>query len=174
LVAVKQLDVLVKAFAGLVPTLPASAQLLIVGDGEERARLENQAIELGVGPQVKFVGSVTNVEPYLQASDIFVLPSRNEGLPVALLEAMACSLPCVASATGGIMDLIRSGVNGLMVPPGDAQALQSALETLLLDPTLATQLGRQARQDAHQNYSMEHTAQDYLQLYRSLLAPAPL
>ncbi len=172
LVAVKQLDVLIKAFAGLAPGLSASAQLLIVGDGEERARLENQAVELGVGPQVKFIGSVANVKPYLQASDIFVLPSRNEGLPVALLEAMACSLPCVASATGGILDVIRSGVNGLMAPPGDVQALQNALKTLLLDPTLAAQLGRQARQDAHQNYSMERTVQDYVQLYRSLLAPA--
>jgi N-acetyl-alpha-D-glucosaminyl L-malate synthase BshA len=172
LVAVKQLDVLIKAFAGLVPNLPASAQLLIVGDGEERARLENQAVELGVSPQVRFIGSVANVRPYLQASDIFVLPSRNEGLPVALLEAMACSLPCVASATGGILDVIRPGINGLMAPPGDVQALQSGLNILLSDSMLAAQLGRQARQDAHQNYSMEHTARDYVRLYRGLLTPA--
>lgn len=174
LAAVKQLDVLLRAFAGLAPKLPSSAQLLIVGDGQERRQLEDMAAELRIRQRVKFVGSVLNVKAYLQASDVFVLPSRNEGLPVALLEAMACNLPCVASATGGVLDVIRPEANGLTVPPGDVHALQNALETLWSHPSTADQLGRQARLDVCRGYSMECTAQKFLQLYHGVLARAPL
>jgi glycosyltransferase involved in cell wall biosynthesis len=166
--AVKRLDVLLRAFASL-PSKHSNGRLLLVGGGEERGRLEGIVAELGIGQQVNFIGPVQNAEAYLQASDVFVLPSQSEGLPMALLEAMACGLPCVASATGGILDVIRPGINGLTVPPGDVRALQGALETLWSGPSVAARLGQRARADICREYSIKHTAQRFLLLYRTIL-----
>jgi glycosyltransferase involved in cell wall biosynthesis len=166
---VKRLDVLLRAFTGL-SSKPADSRLLLVGSGEEYGRLKNVAAELGISQQVNFIGPVQNVEAYFQASDVFVLPSQSEGLPMALLEAMACGLPCVASATGGVLDVIRPEVNGLTVPPGDAYALQDTLETLWSRPAIAARLGQRARADICREYSIEHTAQRFLLLYRTVLA----
>jgi glycosyltransferase involved in cell wall biosynthesis len=171
--AVKQLDVLLRAFAGLAPRFSARGRLLIVGEGEELEHLKSLAIELGIGQQVVFVGPVLSIERYLQASDVFVLPSQSEGLPLALLEAMACGLPCVASATGGVLDVVRSKINGLTVPAGDVCALQKALEALWPNSSKAAQLGRQARLDICRQYSIEQTAQSFLELYHAVLSASP-
>src|SRR6185295_16519569 len=110
-----------------------------------------------------------DVHDYFRAADLFALPSIREGLPIALLEAMACGLPCVASALPGSTDtLIDSGQNGLLVPPDDRAMLTSLLASVLSSPTLAVRLGAGARATIESRYSIERTAVDWLDAYQSL------
>ncbi|MGD2205253.1 MAG: glycosyltransferase family 4 protein [Anaerolineae bacterium] len=145
------------------------AHLLILGDGPRRASLENSCQDKGLTDKVLFTGNVENVAQYLQCSDIYVLPSLTEGLPVALLEAMACSLPVVASSVGGVPELLQDGVNGFLVSPGNAQDFHDKLATLLVDRELQHKMGSQARQTILSNYSLSTISERYLALYKDLL-----
>ncbi len=137
---------LLEAFA-LARSQCGGLELSIGGKGAvERARTE--ARRLGVADNVDFCGWVGAEarEALLQRADIFVLPSRNEGLPMSVLEAMARGLPVIATPVGGLPELIEDGVNGLLVPPGDANALARAIVKLASDPTARQALGAAARQ----------------------------
>ena len=105
----------------------------------------------------------------LAALDVFAMPSHHEGLPMALLEAMAASRAVVASAVGSIPEVIRHGESGLLVPPKDVPALVSALQRLLTDAALRSLLGTQARQTVLEQYSAQRTAQSYEALYDEVL-----
>jgi len=120
-------------------------QVVIVGDGPLRGRLARQAGELGVAESVRFTGAVEDVRVPLAAMDVFVLPSRAEGMSNALLEAMAAGLPVVATAVGGTSEVLDAGRTGLLVPPDDASALATEILGLLEDPARATRLGRAAQ-----------------------------
>ncbi|MGB5934215.1 MAG: glycosyltransferase family 4 protein, partial [Anaerolineae bacterium] len=116
LVEEKGIDLLLHAWAEVVQREPA-ARLLIVGDGDKRSCLEELADRLDLNRHVHFTGGVTDTVHYLQACDMYVQPSFTEGLPIAVLEAMACGLPVLATAVGGVTDLMRDGQNGLVSPP---------------------------------------------------------
>ena len=134
-------------------------------------KIRKEAQDLGAEKDVVFVESTHEIEKYYRASDLFVLPSSREGLSNALLEAMATGLPCVASRLQGITDVvIEHGVNGLLVPPGDATALQGALQVLLQDPIWAWELGRKARGTVENRYSIKQTAASYLEAYQGVAA----
>lgn len=134
-------------------------------------KIRAEARRLGVEKQVVFVEVTHEIEKYYQATDVFVLPSSREGLPNALLEAMATGLPCVASRLSGVTDvIIDHGVNGLLVSPGDAAALEGALRFLLRDPTRAQELGRRARETVEERYSIARTAARHLEAYQRLAA----
>lgn len=143
LVPVKGFDVLVRALPALVAALP-TAQVLLVGDGPERAALEAQAAALGVGDRVRVTGAATDVAPWLAASDVLAAPSRNEGMGRALVEAMALGVPVVAAAVGGIPAVVSDGECGYLVPAEDAAALAHVLIELGLDETLCAKLGAAA------------------------------
>jgi glycosyltransferase involved in cell wall biosynthesis len=100
-----------------------------------------------------------------------VLPSRSEGLPNVLLEAMSCGLPVIASDVGGNLDLIQSGKNGILFEEGNYEQLRSAIETILDDQQLKEKLGKNARQTIVSNYAMEQVSSAYINLYNKLLAP---
>jgi len=163
LVPGKQVDRLLVAWEKLQKDYPRSV-LVIAGSGEEENRLRQLA-----GGNVRFVGQVDDVVPYLQASDIFVLPSAAEGLSNAMLEALAVGLACVATSVGGTPDVIEDGVNGLLIPPEEPDELQSALAKLLADDALRCQIGQQARGTIQERYSLERTANKLVSLYTSLL-----
>ena len=134
---------LLEAFAGL----PQNALLAIVGDGPQRAALESQALSLGLERRVRFAGNQRDVVPWLQAFDLFALPSyANEGVPQALLQAMLAGLPCVTTSIGSIAELARDGDTALIVPPRNPSLLRSALQRLLADQELRRRLGERARQ----------------------------
>jgi len=145
------------------------ARLLILGDGAQKSALFALAEQLDITDSVHFVGRVDQVGNYLRAADLFVLPSRAEGLSNALLEAMACGLPPIATAVGGTPEVVEQGVNGLLVPPGDAAALAGALADLLTDPALRARLGEAARQTVVERYSLAAVADRYLEFYHRLL-----
>jgi glycosyltransferase involved in cell wall biosynthesis len=133
------------AAARLAPRAP-SARFLVVGEGELRADLAAQAAALGLGPdRLRFTGALRDIPALLAAVDAIAFSSAWEGLPMALLEAMAMELPVAATAVGGVPDVLRDGVEGLLVPARDPEALARALETLVADPALRARLGAAGR-----------------------------
>ncbi|MGH9381469.1 MAG: glycosyltransferase family 4 protein [Thermoanaerobaculia bacterium] len=140
------------------------ALLLLVGAGVESGTLESLSSE-----GVRFTGPVLDVAPYLQAADLFVLPSAAEGLSNSLLEAMSTGLPCVATAVGGARELIEHGNNGWLVPPGERDHLQQAILTLFDDAELREALGRRARRRVESCYPLSRTATELIALYRRLI-----
>ena len=143
---VKGVDLLVSAWATLPEDLRRRGLLVIVGPGSEQRALEEQAAVGGVGDSVLFTGLQSNVIDYYRAADIFVLPSRSEGLSNALAEAMACALPAVASALGGALDLIREGESGHLFEPENVAQLSEKLAQLLNSDAKRLQMGQRGRE----------------------------
>lgn len=166
--AVKSHSLLVRAAATLAGRHPG-LKALIVGDGPEREALEALIGELRLRETVLMLGSRTDVPDVLRALDVAVLCSESEGTPISVLEYMAAGLPTVATAVGGVPDLVQDGVHGLLVPPGDAQALASAISTLLDDPAGASEMGRLARERQQAQFSVTHMIERLEELYTELL-----
>ena len=160
---------LVEAFARLRTHFP-NLKLLIVGDGPERAGLVQRATNLGVSQDVLFAGHRNPPVPYLKLMKVFILPSLYEGFPNALLEAMAACVPVVASDVGGVNELVRHGVNGLLVPPANPSALAEAIQLLLLNPDRAKQLASSAFDQIQKEFSLEGMLKEYDDLYEELLS----
>lgn len=162
----KGVDTLVRAMADL-----PDAQLVLAGDGPDRAQLERLAVQLGVRDRIRFLGFVGHdaVPKLFRSADVFVMPSRYEELGTAIIEAMACGLPVVASRTGGIPDLVEDGHTGLLTPPGDPVALAEALGRVLSDVDLAVALGCAARERSTA-YRWPALANRVLQTYREVVA----
>jgi len=145
-----------------------NARLAFVGDGEKRADLEASAERAGLKNTVLFVGRISHVNDYLRRADIFVIPSAREGMPLALLEAMAAGLPVIGSKTGGMVDVIRHGENGLLVEPGDQEGLVSCLSLLMGSEERRSELGKKARHTVNQHFRLDAVADRYIALYQSL------
>lgn len=164
--AVKNHALLLRAAA---QALPEDGRLLLVGDGPERARLVALARELGLSDRALFVGGRHGVPQILAALDAFALCSVAEGLPLAVLEAMAAGLPVVATAVGGVPTALTDGYTGFLVPSGDAEALAARLTALRDDPALAARMGRYGRKVTLQRYSAARMVERYMDLYALLL-----
>lgn len=160
--APKNHEGLLKAFARLHEACP-NTHLTMVGDGDLREPMEALAKELGIWDWVCFAGMQPNVHPYLEKADIFLLPSNYEGIPMTILEAMATGLPIVATAVGGVPDLLTDGQTGLIVPCQQT-AVAEACRRLVTDPALRKKLGRGA-QKTSPRFSADHMAQSYTQVY---------
>ncbi len=160
----KGIDVLLRAWR-LVHQQEQGARLRIVGGGPLRAQLERLAVSLEIMSSVEFLGEQSNVVAHLHRAGLAVLSSRREGMPNALLEAMACGLPCVATRVSGSEDIIQHGVNGLLVEPEDEEVLAEALLSLLRNPALAQKYGRAARATVEEHYSLERVTERYVELY---------
>ncbi len=142
----KGLDLLIRAFASLAPLSRKGWRLTLVGEGPEGTALEHLCRELGLDAEVSFEGFRSDTQTYLRRASIFALPSRFEGMPNALLEAMASGLPSVVSdASPGPLEMVRDGVEGLVVPSENVEALACALERMILDPSLRERCGLKAR-----------------------------
>jgi glycosyltransferase involved in cell wall biosynthesis len=140
-----------------------------LGKGELHSQLDALAHNLGIAEITYFCGQVNNVEEYLACSDIFVLPSRAEGISNALLEAMACGLPCIATRIDGNRHVLTNAYNGLLVAPDDADELAQAIIRLGQDRMLRERLGQHARQTIIANYALDSVADRYVALYKCLL-----
>jgi glycosyltransferase involved in cell wall biosynthesis len=141
-------------------------RLAIAGGGPEREALAALADELALSDWVHLLGHRDDVPSWQRAADIFVMPSLWEGLPLALLEAMYTGSAVIGSRTSGIPEAITDGVDGLLVPPGDVEALARALDRLLTDVTLRDSLGAAARARAERDFSLDRMTAEYEALYR--------
>lgn len=167
----KGVDVLLEAWPHVLAGEPR-ARLLVLGEGENsnRLELEARARQLRLDASVHFAGAVPDVSDHLRAADAFALPSRSEGLPVALLEAMACGLPIAATAVGGTPEVLTDGEQGRLVPAEDAGALGRGLLEALSGAGAAW--GEAARARAVARFSMDAIAERHRSLYRQLLLRA--
>jgi glycosyltransferase involved in cell wall biosynthesis len=167
--AVKRVDVLLRAWKNVHQVHP-NARLLLVGNGPDRRALQVLSEELNLRQSATFCGSQRNVLPYFQAADLFALPSDSEGLPNALLEAMAAGLPCIASNIGGNVDLVSDGENGLLFQPGNVEHLADVLLQLSSNDFERRAFGRRAREKVEAYFSLDRVAEKYVDLYRRLVA----
>jgi glycosyltransferase involved in cell wall biosynthesis len=166
---VKRLDQFLEA-ARAVCDVVSNVKFIIVGDGPLREELESQAWQLNLVPQfVSFLGSRKDIPDLLSAMDYFVLSSESEGLPVALLEAMAASKPIIASRVGGIPEVIQDGYNGLLVSAHDPTGLAKAILRLIEDPGMCEAIGGEAYRTAVKRFSTEVVGQQITAIYASLL-----
>jgi glycosyltransferase involved in cell wall biosynthesis len=157
-------DTLLEAAVRIVEVFP-DVRLTIVGDGPLRADLEARVAGLGLEGRVRLAGHQEDVAAELREHDVFVLPSRSEAFPNSVIEAMATGLPVVASAVGGIPELVDHGRNGLLVPPGQSGELAEAVIGLLRRPSFARALGRKARVDVLTRYSFDRMVHQFEALY---------
>ncbi len=166
LVPAKGLDILLQACARLkkrnVPYV-----LHLIGDGPSREDLEKMAQNLGVYDDTIFYGYTLHPEEFMPFFDIFVLPSRAEAFGSVFAEAALCCLALVGTSVGGVPEQIEHGVNGLLVPPDDAEALANALEQVIVDPSYRYELARTACEKAKSNYSLNRVAIELKRLYLS-------
>ncbi len=159
----KGIDVLLGAMAALQEQMPTlAARLTIVGDGPLRAELEAQAGRIGVA--ATFLGWRDDVPALLGEMDLLVLPSRSEGLPLALLEAMAAGLPAVAADVGGVREAAVDGKTALLVPPGQSAALAAAIARLCLDAPLRSAMGQAALQRFNERFDLSKMVDAYARL----------
>ena len=165
---VKNHALLIEAAAELAPRHP-ELFLVFAGDGPLRAELEARAVRAGLGERTRFLGYRSDLARIHAGLDVVALPSHSEGLPLAVLEAMAAARPVVASRVGGLPEAVEHGVTGLLVAPGDRRALVEALEAMLLDPGRRRALGRDARRRYEERFTLHRMAEAYAAVYRSAL-----
>jgi glycosyltransferase involved in cell wall biosynthesis len=167
--AQKAVQVLLRALPPLREEWP-SARVLVVGDGPEQTALERLARELGVHEMVSFLGLRTDIPDLLNAFDVAVSCSDFEGSPLAVMEYMDAALPTVATAVGGVPDLIEPGREGLLVPAGDPSALAVAIAELLRDPQRRRAMGARARERRRAEFDIDVLVGRLEDLYVELLA----
>jgi glycosyltransferase involved in cell wall biosynthesis len=154
--------------------LKAAAQVpealfLLVGDGPERASLENLAQQLGIAGRVLFLGYRQDIPDLLSICDMMVLPSLYEGLPLSILEAMAAGKPVIATNIGGTNEAVIDGETGLLVPPADPPALAAAIRKLIGNPLLAGKLAAAGKAEVHREFSVETMIRKVTQAYDEIL-----
>jgi glycosyltransferase involved in cell wall biosynthesis len=167
----KGLDVLLRAAKTVAARVPA-AVFLVAGDGPLQGPLRVEADRLGLGPRVRWLGLRHDVPALLAASDLFVLPSLHDAFPTALLEAMASGLPVLTTETGGIPEIVDAPGAGVLVPPGDAEALALRIVELLAQPERRAALGRAAHARALSRFSAEAWVGRLQAVYDRVLATA--
>jgi len=171
LAAVKGLPILLESLVTLKTNHP-ELLLTVVGDGADRQSLEQLTAELGLTNHVNFVGyqSQAKVRQYMQETDVFVLPSFAEGVPVSLMEALAAAVPVVTTQIAGVGELVENGVSGYLVPPGNAQLLAERIDRLLCDPALRTAFGAAGRVKVAEEFDIQQEAAWLCQIMTAALA----
>jgi glycosyltransferase involved in cell wall biosynthesis len=169
LVPVKAHETFLQAARAIAPARP-DVVFLVVGDGERRAELEGAVRAAGLGSRVRFLGWRADLDRLYADLDVVVLTSKNEGSPVALIEAMAAGRPVVSTRAGGVEDVVADGVTGRVVPIGDAAAVARAIVDLLEEPAEAARLGAAARDAVVTRFASARLVDDVDRLYRRLLA----
>ncbi len=161
----KDQGTLLRAFGRVCHTLNEPVKLVLVGDGEERERLYRLSSDLGVSERVHFTGDRTDIERVMPQLDVFVLSSQTEGVPLVLLEAMACGVPCISTDVGGIAELVDAG-GGRIVPPKDTEALAAEIAGFVQAPDLRGEVGARARDATVSKFQLSNTLAAYREILR--------
>jgi glycosyltransferase involved in cell wall biosynthesis len=166
----KGLDVLIRAFAAIANVHP-NLDLFLVGNGPLRNKLEGLARSLALGTRIQFLGEQGRAEvaKLLHGCEVFVLPSRSEPFGIAILEALACGKPVVATTAGGIPEIIENRKNGLLVEPDDPNALAEALMTVIKDPALRLAIASNGYATVRKRFPSENTGSAYEAIFADLL-----
>lgn len=164
LAPVKDHETLIRGLAGL-----DGVHLAVLGDGETKERVLGLVEELGVGDRVHLMGWWTDIASAISDLDVVALTSRNEGTPVSLIEASAGGKPVVSTDVGGVRAVVDDGITGLLVPPGDSEAVAAAVEKLLSDRNLRTRMGGAGREHVRDRFDKARLISDIKNLYRELL-----
>ncbi len=145
-------------------------RLLFIGEGGAdihacESQLRTYVKEHHLSDVIQFTGFVDHVEHYLQASDIFAFPTQNEAFGLSIIEAMACGLPCISTAVGGLYDIVIHNENALVIEPEHPEQLEAAIETLLCSPSIAAKLSKRGVETVSQHYVRDQVSQDYVSLF---------
>jgi len=167
----KGADTLISALPRILKSAP-DTNLVLVGDGDDRPRLEQLARDLGVSEHARFLHDLTPEQLFACYAncDVFALPSRGEGFGLVFLEAMAHAKPVIGGAHGGIPDIVEDGVTGLLVPHGDVERLAQALESLLTNPSRAREMGARGRDRIEKTFSFEQFQLHLTEILNNVLA----
>ena len=168
LVPEKSLPTLLNALHQAVKTCP-NLHLILVGSGSDQATLQSLVYELKIEEFVTFAGNQSDVKPYLNSADIFVLPSESEGMSNALMEGMAAGLPCIATPVGASPKMLGHGKYGMLVPVGDINSWADALVELARDPIRRREFGKAAHQRIMSDYDFSVVGARYEGLYQELI-----
>jgi glycosyltransferase involved in cell wall biosynthesis len=170
--SIKGIDVLVRAAKRVCIDFPQATFLVVGGvlESQTMSELRAQMASLQLAKNFHFVGALANPFPVLRASNVFCLPSRNEGFSNALIEAMGCGLPCVATRVGGNAEALEEGKSGYLVATEDADAMADRILRLLRDPVLARRMGEAARETVRARFSMDAMMNRLTGIYDELLA----
>jgi len=169
MVPIKRHDVLLRAIPKVWEKMP-QVRFLLIGDGETRPQIEHLAQELQLDERLILTGFIREQEMIYADTDLLVLTSDNEGLPVAVIESLASGKPVVSTCVGGVPELIRDGVNGFLVPPGDPDKLAETLLKALQDMNRLREMGRKGQQTILERYSSARLIRDIDNLYQRLLS----
>jgi glycosyltransferase involved in cell wall biosynthesis len=172
LVPQKSLTTLLRALKLALQSCP-DLHLMLVGDGSSQESLQALVVSLDIREFVTFAGRQTNVKPFLNAADIFTLPSEEEGMSNALLEAMATRLACLATPVGASSQMLNYGQCGLLLPVGDVSAWGNALAAMGRDPDRRAELGKAAHQRVVAEYDFSVVGARYEEFYQGLLKQDP-
>jgi starch synthase (maltosyl-transferring) len=168
----KGIDVLLAAVPEIIAQVP-SAHFLIVGDGPIRSALEQQARSLGIAPYLHWTGLRNDVPELLAAATALVLPSRWEGMPNVVLEALAAGRPVVATDVEGVRDLVSDGINGWVIPPHQPPSLAERVVRLLSDPEAIPRMGAESQALYCDRFTIDRLVENHVHLFREILTPSP-
>jgi glycosyltransferase involved in cell wall biosynthesis len=166
-------DLLLNALGRLSVRGTARWRALVVGSGPEEENLKRTADNLGIRDRLIFAGPHRHVGNWIDASDLLVLPSREEGMPVAALEAMSYGKPVIATRVGGTPEVVKEEETGLLVPPEDPEALSTALDRMSRDAEMRATMGRRGMMLVRSEFSLDRMAGEYLSLYRTVVQQQP-
>jgi N-acetyl-alpha-D-glucosaminyl L-malate synthase BshA len=145
------------------------SRLLLVGDGPERPKVEQYCRDTGICSAITFIGNLPLVEEVLVGADLFLLPSETESFGLAALEALSCEVPVIATAVGGLPEVVRDGENGFLFPVGDVKAMARAALELLGDEDMRERFGRAGRRWAVDQFDQKTIVEKYRRVYRRAL-----
>ena len=145
-------------------------KVMMIGDGPERSLAEKRARELKIDQHIHFLGKQENVFLLLGTSDVFLMPSQLESFGLAALEAMSCGIPCVTSKAGGLVELVKEGVNGFTVPVGDTAAMAEKILHIISDDSTYRKISSSTREYAFQNFHADKIIPKYIELYQKVLS----
>ena len=165
---VKRVLDVVEVFGRVAKAVPS--RLMLIGDGPDRSAAEHLALRLGVADRVHFLGKQDNVNELLPLADLMIMPSEMESFGLAALEAMACSVPTIATQVGGVPELVTDGINGLLFPLGDIEAMAAAAIDLLRDEKRLAEMARAARTTATDHFCASRIIPLYEQYYERVIA----
>jgi N-acetyl-alpha-D-glucosaminyl L-malate synthase BshA len=166
---VKRVEDVVEVFHRLRGRFPV--RLLMVGDGPDRARVEQRCRQCGTCGEITFIGNLPLVEEVLVGADLFLLPSESESFGLAALEALSCKVPVIATRAGGLPEVVADGECGLLYPVGDVDAMAEGAARLLGDEALRRRFAEAGRRRAVEHFAVDEIVARYRAVYESVLAP---